>query len=279
MNANRLIAITLGLLLLATAGLKLYGLNVTPVPQIGGFSAPWVQVAAVEWESLLGLWLLSGRYKVGAWWAAVVTFLTFTGISGYLGWIGQAHCGCFGTIEASPWVACAVDGAVLVALAFGRPTSRSPGVSSLHELAGMSSGVVKLVAGTLLVLGVLVGAATWVCGSPEAALAWLRGDAVTVVPGYVEMGEGKRGQDLEASVEVRNWTDQPVRLIGGTSDCSCVVTRDLPLTVQPREAKAVTIRLKLRTTETGAFTRTAELWTDCDRQRSVWLVLGARVGG
>jgi hypothetical protein len=41
-------------------------------------------LAAVQWEIVLGLWLLSGAYRTGAWLAAVGTFLAFAAVSGYL---------------------------------------------------------------------------------------------------------------------------------------------------------------------------------------------------
>jgi hypothetical protein len=80
----------LGGLLLAAAGLKLYGLSVSAIPRVGWFSQPWVQLAVVEWELILGLWLLSGSYPRGAWLAALGTFAAFAAVSGYLGWIGVA---------------------------------------------------------------------------------------------------------------------------------------------------------------------------------------------
>jgi hypothetical protein len=45
--------------------------------------------------------------------AAVGTFVLLASISGYLGWIGQATCDCFGAIPASPWLAFGVDLAAL----------------------------------------------------------------------------------------------------------------------------------------------------------------------
>ena len=44
-----------GVVLLAAAGLKLYGLGVSAVPRVGWFAQPWVQLAAAEWELALGL--------------------------------------------------------------------------------------------------------------------------------------------------------------------------------------------------------------------------------
>src|SRR5262245_11117104 len=83
----------LGLLLLVAAGLKAYGVAVEPVGSAGLFSAPGFQIAVVQFEIVLGVWLLWGIKPVGAWAAAVATFACFAGVSFYLGWEGQTSCG------------------------------------------------------------------------------------------------------------------------------------------------------------------------------------------
>lgn len=220
---------------------------------------------------------MSGSCRGGAWLAAAATLLAFAAISGYHGWIGQATCGCFGVIKASPWHAFAVDVTALVSLAVGRPNVGP--IRNIPRSELVRSRGAYLLAGSIVLLTALTALAAWVYHSPAAALARLRGEALTVTPSYVDFGQGEAGQVLEATVEVRNWTDNPIRLIGGTSDCSCVVTDSLPATIPAGEAKVVTIRLKLPRSNAGVLTRTAELWTDCDRQRSIRLLAGCRVGG
>ena len=107
--------------LLCAAAAKLYGFIVSPFAQYGKLLNTSVQFAAVKWEIVLGVWLLSGRRPLGAWLAAVLTFAAFAVVSGYLGLIGQASCGCFGAIQASPWVAFAFDVVALILLGIARP--------------------------------------------------------------------------------------------------------------------------------------------------------------
>ncbi len=266
----------LGLLLLAAAGLKLYGMNVAPFAQYGWLTAPGVQTLAVLWEVTLGLWLLSGAYRAGAWLAALGTFAAFAAVSGYLGWIGQANCGCFGVVRASPWHAFAVDVAALVLLALARPDWRAVLDTPRSEFLRVPTGFAGVLLGAGLILAVLTGAATLVSGSPAAALARLQG-APLYAPGYVDFGTGRAGEVLEREVSVTNWTDRPVRLVGGTSDCSCITTEYMPLTIDPGQTAAVPVRLSVPRLVTGAFTRRAELWTDCDRQRTIRFAIGCRV--
>jgi hypothetical protein len=273
----RAVLLLLGVLLLTAAGLKLYGLNVSPVAQYGSFSTPWLQMAAVEWEIVLGLWLLSGAYRTLAWAAAFSTFLTFAAVSGYLGWIGQATCGCFGVIKASPWAAFVTDATALTLLAIGHPGSLFRQQTAIGAEVRSRSGFASILVGAiLLVAGVAATASAWY-GSPTAALARLRGEPLTLQAGYLELGEGEPGEVLQAQVAVRNWTDQPVHVVGGTSDCSCVTTDDLPVVIPAGGSAELTVRLKIPQATTGKLTRKTVLWTDCAGARTVRLQLGCRV--
>lgn len=272
-NGFAVVRIVLGLLLLVTASLKLQGLSVSTLPAMGWYSTRWSQAAAVTWELLLGLWLLSRKARVGSWLAAICTFVLLAGISAQLGWIGETSCGCFGRIKASPWLAFGVDITMLLLLTIGRP---SPEVLR-RELTRGAVEVGWFVLGVSMCFALLGGGAIWFFGSPEAALAKLRGEALTVSPGYVDFGIGKSGSTLEAVVEVQNWTYYPVRLIGGTSDCSCVTSTGLPISVPPQGSVSIPLLLKVRRSAPGVFTREAELWTDCDKQPTIWLRVGCRL--
>jgi hypothetical protein len=259
----------LGLLLLAAAGLKLYGMNVAPFAQYGWFTAPWVQVLAVFWEILLGLWLLSGAYRAGAWVAAVGTFAAFAAVSGYLGWIGQASCGCFGVIRASPWWALGLDLVALLALWLGRPPLVVAGSFSFRELKTLGVGTACVAGlGTLSVLAF---------GSLDGALARLRGESLSVSTSYLDFGEGSPNEILTATVEITNRSDGPVQLVGGTSDCSCIATDDMPVTIQPGESAGVRVLLKVPASGAGLMSRWVELRTNDPNHPRIRLRAGCLV--
>lgn len=263
-----------GLLLLSAAVLKLIGWNVAPFAQCGWLLTPAVQTAAVTWEAVLGVWLLTSLRGTGGspvsalpWLLAVLTFLAFAAVSGYLGLIGQASCGCFGLIQASPWAAFAVDLTALVLLALGRPA---------WNLAGTRRMAVGLI-GVAVLLAAVAGAGTLAFGSLDAAIAKLRGEPLGVTPAVLDFGHGKPGESLSTSVTVRNYTTEPVRLIGGTSDCSCLVTQDLPTTIPPSESVSITVRLKVPGGTPGQMTRRVEVFTDCPGRRTLVLTATCRV--
>ena len=277
-RAWTVVRLALGVLLLTAAGLKLAGQNVSAVPQVGWYATPLVQMAAAEWEIVLGLWLLSGRYRIGAWLTSVATFLTFAGVSGYLGARGQSSCGCFGTIQASPWHAFGLDLVTVALLGLFRPDLSPVRRLTRIEGRGLVLTGVSSVLGIGGLLAALTAGATLAYGSLEAALARLRGEAITVEPTYVDFGTSESGKVVWATVEIRNWTDRPVRLIGGTSDCSCITTEALPLTLMPGQSQSIPVALKVKGNAQGTIIRTGEIWTDSDRTRKLRMTVRCRVG-
>jgi len=268
--------LVLGGLLLAAASLKLYGLSVSAVPRVGWFAQPWVQLAAVEWELVLGLWLLSGAYPIGSWLAAVATFLAFAGVSGYLGWVGVASCGCFGTIHASPWHAFAVDLVALFVLLGTRP------VLAIHSRLGMQGRSKPAIQVACVASGVCAAIAGFAVLAPHKAtriLAELRDERFVVLPADVDIGDCDLGQAVDAELRVHNLSGRPARLVGGTVDCSCDLSRSLPATIPPGESHEVTIRLRIKEARAGAFARTVRLLTDDPDQPTIVVLIHGRVRG
>jgi len=274
---SSLIRCFVGSLLLVAAGMKLSGLNVAPYAQFGWLASANVQLIAVEWEILLGLWLWSGWYRFGSWIATVSTFIAFAGVSVYLGIIGQASCGCFGAINASPWMAFAIDFAALALLFIGRPAT-----ASLRQLGTLDRRQairvhLQLASATGVALVAVYVLANFLYGTPAAALARLRGEIISISPSHVDFGDGEPSTAIGSNVQVTNWSDRPIRLIGGTRDCNCNLTIGLPATILPRTSMSIPILLKTPQTAPGEFTREAEFWTDHDSARKIHLTLGCRV--
>ncbi len=260
--------------MLTAAGLKIYGLNVAPYAQFGWLSSTSVQFVVLEWEIVLGVWLLTGRKTAGAWFAAVATFLAFAGVSSYLGVIGQASCGCFGSIEASPWLAFAVDGIALILLGLGRPDFQILFAQARWQtvvMRGLGSAV-----GVVAIFAIILSAAALGFGSLDAGLARLRGDVISIQPAVLDVGHGQPSETVAASVEVINRTASPVRILGGTFDCSCGTTENLPLTLAPGEGRRVSVYMRLPA-EPGFFNRKALLRTDCDDKRTILFGISGRV--
>lgn len=246
----------LGVLLLLAAVLKLSGLGADPVARMGLFSTPEFQLALIEFEVFLALWLLSGQRPIGSWLVALTVFTSFAAVSFYQGWIGQSSCGCFGRLSVSPWAAFALDVLILAALGFGRPDLTPLRDNPRRGLAAAVRPAAWGVAGVVMIGGLLVGVAHLGFGSVPAAIAYLRGERVSIEPRLVDVGEGVGGESREVSVTLTNWTDRPVQLFGGTADCGCTVLNDLPVTIPAKESCSVSVLVRL-SGPAGIFTRTA----------------------
>lgn len=238
---------------------------------------PWLagargQLALIVLEGLLGLWLLCGLSKPLAWLTAVSAFATLGGASLYLLMIGQASCGCFGSVPVHPGQSLALDLALLVGLGLFRPPLASD-PSAERLLRWLARGAVGVAA---FAAAVVLAGCLWFGSLPEA-LAYLRDERLTLSPSVLDFGQGANGESRLATVSVLNRTDRPVRIVGGTTDCSCATTKDLPVTIPPHERRAVTVRLMFPRTSGGLVSRAAWLMTDDPEERFLTLRLVGRV--
>jgi Protein of unknown function (DUF1573) len=273
MRASGLILRILGTLLLTAAALKAWGLGVDPVARTGVFSSAGFQLLVMGFEISLGLWLVSGKSPAGAWMVAVLTFTLFAGVTFYQGWIGLASCGCAGRIiTINPWLAFAVDMAALPALMLGRPDLQPLWVERKAIALYAGCGL----AGYLALAGALVALGYYEFGSIETALASLRSERLSVDPRLVDMGEGVAGEARTASITLTNRTEAPIRVIGGTADCSCTVLGDLPVTIAAGESRSISVQLRLPNSK-GVFSRGAKLTIDDEGFKTVGFRLTGRI--
>jgi hypothetical protein len=226
------VRIALGAMLLAAAWLKAVALwN----GELAGplLSSPRWQVATIEVETLLGLWLLSGIYARNAWLAAVALFTTLSGFTLYLALDGQQSCKCFGALNVSPRVTSAMDMAAVVVLLVWRP---GRGGKSPTRLVW---GALQTVFGVGVCLALMSGAFLLASDDPVRALALLRGESITVDSAVTEIGGDIEGEQRELTLQLTNNTDRPIYVFGGTTAGYCNATVDLPTTISGRQGKRI----------------------------------------
>jgi hypothetical protein len=105
----------------------------------------------------------------------------------------------------------------LFALLVGRPDL----TAMRHQPRRMLMNFLPVVyglAGAAAVLATLLGLASWLFGSADAALARIRGERISLYPRLVDVGTGAPGELREAAFEVINRTDHPIHLIGAARD-------------------------------------------------------------
>jgi len=108
-------------LLLAAAAAKAAQLALEPAAGGSLFVSPWVRFVTVQGELALSAWLVSGIRPRAAWWAALSLFGCFTLVSAARVASRAESCGCFGSVRISPVAIAALDLAVIMGRAVGRP--------------------------------------------------------------------------------------------------------------------------------------------------------------
>ena len=266
-----LAAFTVGGILVGAAVFKAISTS-APRNLFGEFpSGAWLQVVSIPFELALGGWLILSVNKRAPLLVALVAFAGFTAVNVRDISHGVAKCGCFGDLPVTPWTALAIDGTALALLALSYLTLRRGETFR----TGTRAALVQFVAyQALLALGwsAYVAAGS---GSSEVALASLGGDEIAVRPGQIDFGTGLAGEQLPRTVTIHNLAASPLTLLGGTADCSCVATADMPVTIPPGESRTVGITLKLPATA-GTFRREAYLWTDNPSHKTLAIELTGR---
>ena len=241
------------MILLAAVALKVQGLTAGGVGQSLTLLSPQVQLAGLEVEALVGLWLLSGVARRGAWLAAVGLFTLLAAVSIYLVAVGQPSCGCFGRVEVSPWLSLTLDAVCVAALLASRPSGRWQFTRQTLLLTAVA---------TLSVAALAFAATTPAAGR---TLAWLRGEELILTGGDTDAGTAPQGAFRDVPVTIENVTGHDLRLIGGTASCACVATGDLPLTIPSGSRVTANVSIKF-TGEAGQFKHTFQWYTDSPRQ-------------
>ncbi|MFT3881507.1 MAG: DUF1573 domain-containing protein [Gemmatales bacterium] len=259
--------------MLLTAALKVHGLILDPYGQDNFLALPWLQVLTIEVEVLLGLWLLSGIKPALAWWTTLALFVVLTVISFTLAWQGQASCGCFGKVEVNPWYTFFFDMAivaVMVLLPLVSPVRKIIGeqqeVTTAHSL--VNSAIFQITSTTLVIVGLVVLGFTLFTKNPWATLARLRGETLSVQPAVTQVGEGSQGESRVFQVILQNYSEKPIRVVGGTTSCTCVATADLPLTIPAGENKTINVKINF-SGSLGKFLHHFVLYSDANKRLTI----------
>lgn len=260
------VARLLGLFLLVTAGLKIHGLVVDPYGQENFLALPWLQVLTIEVEILLGLWLLSGVQLRWALVASLLLFCVFACLSFTLAWQGQEDCECFGAVKVNPWYTFGLD--VVVITIVGLFVYRIDCSRSSVVYSPVLTSLVQVILTTAVMLSFVALAMAIFSSDPMAMIARLRGETLSVQPIVTQLGEGYAGEQRVFQVTLKNNSDKPIKVVGGTTSCSCIVTQDMPVTIPANDKLNITVRINFSGSP-GAFTHRFALYSDSDERLTI----------
>lgn len=125
-----------------------------------------------------------------------------------------------------------------------------------------------MVGGAILLSAVFIFLIFFWRADLDTMLARLRGQPVALAPAIYDLGSAAEGQTKAFEVRLLNYSMKPVRIIGGSSSCSCTVIDELPLTVPSGGETTVSIRARFVGTP-GRFQHKYVLYTDSHEESSI----------
>ena len=127
----------------------------------------------------------------------------------------------------------------------------------------------------------IAGCAAWsLINFGSLHLGWLyaNGVRVTIAPRVVTVPDGKPGDAREAVFVLRNLSNRPVRIVGATTNCTCLLPGDkLPLTVSPGGTTSLHVALDIRKVKGGRIEQALLYLTDHPSAPRLKVRIAARV--
>ncbi len=115
--------------------------------------------------------------------------------------------------------------------------------------------------GGLLIAAVLAWG-HWEFGSLSCTLAYLNGERLLVDPATLSFGAGRRGEERDLHVTIRNRTGKEVKLLGAKSTCSCMAAVEkFPISISPGGQQELTIHVWLIGKD-SLFEKRVDYYTD-----------------
>jgi Protein of unknown function (DUF1573) len=121
-----------------------------------------------------------------------------------------------------------------------------------------------------LALICLVVASLYTFGSVGSALGYLRGERLFADTLSVETATG--GEPRQIDLVITNTSGRPVRILGGSSSCSCLVPLDVPAVLPAKDTSRIRTEFRPKG-RTGRFSLMVRLFTDHPGQQylDVWV--------
>ncbi len=99
---------------------------------------------------------------------------------------------------------------------------------------------------------------------------------MSVEPSLSWAGEGAAEEERTLTVQLTNHGDQPVQVIGGTANCACITTGDLPISIPAHDSRPIDVKVTFKG-GTGRFQRSFILYTDSKNQPLIKARFAGRV--
>ncbi len=113
-------------------------------------------------------------------------------------------------------------------------------------------------------------------GSFACALAYLAGDRLIPDSYARTFGSVRSGDIIEVHFHISNYANIPIRILGSSSTCTCVVAEELPLSIPPSEGHSLRVKVSSGSV-LGTKWEKLKLFTDLPQQPTLVLAVKGRV--
>lgn len=105
------------------------------------------------------------------------------------------------------------------------------------------------VCGFLVLSACLVSYVRW--GGVSQGLAWLRGEAVDIVPRVWDAGDVAVGHSMTGVLRIQNLKPSPVAIVGATSLCPCTSIKGMPLELPASGSGQLSVQFRPDVSQVG----------------------------
>lgn len=245
------VRVALGLVLLVAAGLKAHQLATEPILGRGILNSPLFLIGLVEFELLLGVWLLFGLYPRYTRLAAVGVFAVFACVSLLQALRGQPTCGCFGKVAIDPWYTFAFDSVAVVCLLVIKNVRGLQRETVFGEAATVPARVWASLLVSAVILSCIGGASLWFIGQRHRTGTGQH--TLIVNDAALDFGEVWCQRRFPRTLPLYNAGPQSLTITGLEASCACTSADSLPVTVRPGETAALQLQLDLRPKRAATF--------------------------
>jgi hypothetical protein len=132
-----------------------------------------------------------------------------------------------------------------------------------------ASACVRFIVGPLLVaLLILACYSAWSIGrfgNLTNGIEFLNGSVLIAEKPMLELGKVPVGTEVEGVFVLKNVTNQPIAIVGGKAECSCVITTGFPMQVDPMCSARLSLRFTPRPSDANRrVVHRAVLYLDVD---------------
>lgn len=136
------------------------------------------------------------------------------------------------------------------------------------------SWLVKTLALVGLGLALLAAVGIHIFGSAASAPAYLRGDGLIPDAYTKSFGTDWEGDRASVAFSLRNYTEEPIRVLGSNSSCTCLVTSGLPVVI-PSHGETVLRVSAARKVGLRQYSERVRVLTNSDKRPLVLSVRGS----